>query len=81
MISTVTETSRSRVRSQDDAAVGYYYERSENDSISQQYGNKKWAIGDDNVVIQVIIMFLIQKNTILYSYTVHNIYFVIKIFF
>ena len=58
MISTVTETSRSRVRSQDDAAVGYYYERSETDDISQQYGNKKWAIGDDSVVIQVTVIII-----------------------
>ena len=53
MMANGTETNRGRIRSQDDATVGYYYQRPQNDNVSQQYGSKKWATGDDSVVVQV----------------------------
>jgi len=43
---------RNRSRSQDDAMVGYYYQRPQMD-VTQQYGNKRWAVGDDSVLEQV----------------------------
>lgn len=42
-------------RSQDDATVGYFFQRPQNESNMEfnTYGNKKWAIGDDSVIEQV----------------------------
>ena len=45
---------RNRTRSQDDAMVGYYYQRPQMD-VTQQYGNKRWAVGDDSVLEQVSV--------------------------
>jgi len=41
-------------RSQDDATVGYYFQRPQSENDLQTYGGgKRWAIGDDMLVEQV----------------------------
>ncbi len=42
----------SGIRSQDDAMVGYFFQRPQND-VSQQYNSKRWAVGDDSVIEHV----------------------------
>ncbi len=42
----------SGVRSQDDAMVGYFFQRPQTD-VAQQYNAKRWAVGDDSVIEQV----------------------------
>ena len=42
----------SGVRSQDDAMVGYFFQRPQTD-VAQQYSSKRWAVGDDSVIEQV----------------------------
>lgn len=37
-------------RSQDDATVGYFFQRPQNDSELNAYANKRWAIGDDSII-------------------------------
>jgi pumilio RNA-binding family len=39
-------------RSQDDAMVGYFFQRPQTD-VGQQYNSKRWAVGDDSVIEQV----------------------------
>ena len=39
-------------RSQDDAMVGYFFQRPQTD-VAQQYNSKRWAVGDDSVIEQV----------------------------
>ena len=39
-------------RSQDDATVGYFFQRPQTD-VTQQYNNKRWAVGDDSIIEQV----------------------------
>jgi len=39
-------------RSQDDAMVGYFFQRPSSD-VSQEYNAKRWAVGDDSVIEQV----------------------------
>ena len=41
-----------QLRSQDDATVGYFFQRPQTD-VSQQYNSKRWAVGDDSVIEQV----------------------------
>ena len=54
MLSNGQDTSaiRNRNRSQDDAAVGYYFQRPQMDT-TQPYNNKRWALGDDSILEQV----------------------------
>lgn len=40
-------------RSQDDATVGYSFQRSQSDNHMSGYSSKRWAIGDDSVIEQV----------------------------
>lgn len=40
-------------RSQDDATVGYFFQRPQNDSELNAYANKRWAIGDDSIIEHV----------------------------
>ena len=40
------------VRSQDDATVGYFFQRPQNETM-QQYNSKRWAVGDDSAIEQV----------------------------
>lgn len=40
------------IRSQDDANVGYFFQRPQTD-MSQQYNQKRWAAGDDTMIEQV----------------------------
>ena len=42
----------SGIRSQDDAMVGYFFQRPQTD-VAQQYSSKRWAVGDDSVIEQV----------------------------
>lgn len=37
-------------RSQDDATVGYFFQRSQTDMELNSYANKRWAIGDDSLL-------------------------------
>ena len=39
-------------RTQDDAMVGYFFQRPQID-MAQQYNSKRWAVGDDSVIEQV----------------------------
>lgn len=39
-------------RSQDDATVGYFYQRPQSDAHMSGFSNKRWAIGDDSVIEQ-----------------------------
>ena len=39
------------VRSQDDANVGYFFQRPQT-NVHQQYQQKRWAVGDDSVLEQ-----------------------------
>ncbi|KAL5014836.1 hypothetical protein ScPMuIL_009106 [Solemya velum] len=39
-------------RSQDDATVGYFFQRPQNDSELSNYTNKRWAVGDDSCIIE-----------------------------
>ena len=41
------------VRSQDDAMVGYFYQRPQTETQQHHYGGKRWAVGDDSVLEQV----------------------------
>nr|CCK33032.1 RNA-binding protein Pumilio [Platynereis dumerilii] len=45
-------TGQPQLRSQDDATVGYFFQRPQTD-VSQQYNSKRWAVGDDSVIEQV----------------------------
>lgn len=48
------QTSIGISRSQDDATVGYYFQRPQSENDLQSYGGgKRWAIGDDTLVEQV----------------------------
>jgi len=40
-------------RSQDDATVGYFFQRPQSDTELNSYGHKRWAVGDDSVLEQV----------------------------
>jgi len=40
-------------RSQDDATVGYFFQRPQTDAEMNSYPGKRWAIGDDSVIEQV----------------------------
>lgn len=41
-------------RSQDDATVGYFFQRPQTDAeMNSNYPGKRWAIGDDSVIEQV----------------------------
>lgn len=40
-------------RSQDDATVGYFFQRPQTDAEMNNYPGKRWAIGDDSVIEQV----------------------------
>ena len=40
------------VRSQDDATVGYFFQRPQTD-MAQQFNQKRWAAGDDSVIEHV----------------------------
>lgn len=44
-------------RSQDDAMVGYFFQRPQTD-VAQQYSHKRWAVGDDSVIEQVSLLFI-----------------------
>ena len=46
----------SGIRSQDDATVGYFFQRPQTDMV-QQYSSKRWAVGDDSVIEQVSGLF------------------------
>ncbi|XP_062616258.1 pumilio homolog 2-like isoform X1 [Saccostrea cucullata] len=37
-------------RSQDDATVGYFFQRPQTDLELNSYSNKRWAIGDDSII-------------------------------
>lgn len=37
-------------RSQDDATVGYFFQRPQTDTELNTYTNKRWAIGDDSII-------------------------------
>ena len=39
-------------QTQDDATVGYFFQRPQTD-VSQQYNSKRWAVGDDSVIEHV----------------------------
>ncbi len=39
-------------RSQDDAMVGYFFQRPQSE-VNAQYNSKRWAVGDDSVIEQV----------------------------
>lgn len=39
-------------RSQDDARVGYFFQRPQTDAELINYGNKRWAPGDDSIIEQ-----------------------------
>ncbi|XP_036368446.1 pumilio homolog 2 isoform X3 [Octopus sinensis] len=39
-------------RSQDDARVGYFFQRPQTDAELANYGNKRWAAGDDSLIEQ-----------------------------
>ncbi len=44
----------SGVRSQDDAMVGYFFQRPQGQTdVAGQYNSKRWAVGDDSVIEQV----------------------------
>ncbi|XP_014669835.1 PREDICTED: pumilio homolog 2-like [Priapulus caudatus] len=43
----------SSLRSQDDAMVGYFFQRPQSDSDLQTQYTKKWAVGDDSVLEQL----------------------------
>lgn len=47
-----TQNQGGSVRSQDDATVGYFFQRPQTD-VTQQYNSKRWAVGDDSVIEQV----------------------------
>ncbi|XP_021374897.1 pumilio homolog 2-like isoform X2 [Mizuhopecten yessoensis] len=38
--------------SQDDATVGYFFQRPHNEAEMNSYGTKRWAVGDDSVIEQ-----------------------------
>lgn len=40
-------------RSQDDATVGYFFQRPQTELELNSYANKRWAVGDDSVIEQV----------------------------
>lgn len=40
-------------RSQDDAMVGYFFQRPQSDAELNQYTSKRWALGDDSIIEQV----------------------------
>lgn len=40
-------------RSQDDATVGYFFQRPQTDTELNTYTNKRWAIGDDSIIEHV----------------------------
>ena len=42
-------------RSQDDAMVGYFFQRPQHDG-AQPYNSKRWAVGDDSVIEQVRVL-------------------------
>lgn len=43
------------LRSQDDAMVGYFFQRPQSDSELQTQYTKKWAVGDDSLLEHVSI--------------------------
>lgn len=45
-------------RSQDDATVGYFFQRPQTDAEMNNYPGKRWAIGDDSVIEQVTFHFI-----------------------
>lgn len=51
-MSSLRQHNTGQPRSQDDAMVGYFFQRPQTD-VSQQYSNKRWAVGDDSVIEQV----------------------------
>lgn len=40
-------------RSQDDAMVGYFFQRPQTDAELSSYSTKRWAVGDDSMIEQV----------------------------
>ena len=46
-------------RSQDDAMVGYFFQRPQTD-VAQPY-NKRWAVGDDSVIEHVSCCFFLCR--------------------
>lgn len=49
------QTSIGISRSQDDATVGYYFQRPQSENDLQAYGGgKRWAVGDESLVEQVV---------------------------
>lgn len=41
-------------RSQDDATVGYFFQRPQSESELSNYTNKRWAVGDDSCIIEQV---------------------------
>lgn len=44
----------SHVQSKDDAGVSYFFQRPHESNEPGNYSNKKWAVGDDSVLEQVM---------------------------
>lgn len=57
-------------RSQDDARVGYFFQRPQTDAELINYGNKRWAPGDDSIIEQVSSYF--QLSTLFSSLNMRN---------
>lgn len=57
IMSSVREMSGTRqsqgTRSQDDAMVGYFFQRPQTDAQMNAFPSKRWAVGDDSVIEQV----------------------------
>lgn len=57
-------------RSQDDATVGYFFQRPQTDAEMNNYPGKRWAIGDDSVIEQVTFHFInwhMTESTFVYK--------------
>jgi hypothetical protein len=57
MLSNGPEVSRQNnpARSQDDATVGYFFQRPQTD-MAEHYSSKRWAVGDDSVIDQQVFV-------------------------
>lgn len=59
-------------RSQDDATVGYFFQRPQTDTELNTYTNKRWAIGDDSIIEHV-------SDNLASSYSLHTISMTMKL--
>lgn len=59
-----TNNNHAGPRSQDDAMVGYFFQRPQTDPDFQNFsGGKRWALGDDSVIEVSITLFFGSQDT------------------